>query len=395
MSGPPYFFLSYAHSGPSSEGAVRTTDSEVRRFFVDLSLEVAERAGLAGADSAGFLDQNLPLGADWNAAITNALGRAQVFVPLYSPSYFNKSWPKRERESFKQRLTDAGLAEASARIMPVLWTPFASWEINDEISHAMALGADEPEYLENGMRALSILLEAPYKRLLNRLAMRIVECTELQWLEPSTAPDVGAIAETPPRDAQFVVAVIAPAGDNVPSDQQAPHYGPASKLWRPFVERQAQPVAEYVAGAAERLGSSTIVDGFTEVKEYLSRRPAIVLIDPWIVRTEGGLQSLLAAVDGLELWVPPLLIIDIEDPFYSAESRRLADEVTELMSSAGVRNVRKVSHLEELVNVVPRLITQALSQFLEHRRVRRDPGSPSGRYSLRDMPPSTNGKVDQ
>src|SRR4051794_16905289 len=93
-----HFFLSYAHSAPLSADVRPDTDTDtwVRRCFEDLSGEVGR---LLSRDprGVGFVDYLAEPGADWKAVQTEMLGRAEVFVPLYSPGYFNKSWPMRER----------------------------------------------------------------------------------------------------------------------------------------------------------------------------------------------------------------------------------------------------------------------------------------------------------
>src|SRR4051812_44361657 len=99
------FFLSYAHSAPLATMGDTNSDADVwvRRCFADLSEAVA---GLLGADPAtvGFVDYLVEPGTDLKAMLTEKLGKAEVFVPLYSPGYFNKAWPIRERAVFLERL---------------------------------------------------------------------------------------------------------------------------------------------------------------------------------------------------------------------------------------------------------------------------------------------------
>ncbi|HZM80527.1 MAG TPA: TIR-like protein FxsC [Candidatus Limnocylindrales bacterium] len=392
MSRPPYFYLSYAHSGPSSEDAPVTTDHEVYRFYTELSEAVAREASLPLDSKVGFIDQEIELGADSNAAIATALAAAQVFVPLYSPCYFNKSWPVRERHAFRHRLERLGLP-GTAHQIPVLWTPFLPWEVNEDIRQASMLGHDIPEYLENGVRALSLLtmFESAYQEIRRRLAEYIVEFARGDLLGISPPPDLSTQPEAAPSDAQIVVAVIAPSEEDLPAGRLSRHYGSASRLWRPYAG-QAQPIADYVAATAARLGAVALVGGFAEVSDQFIRRPAILLIDPWIIRTEGGRQALDAVRQAAEQWVAPLLVIDGDEPFRAAESNHLADEVIALMVKSGARKVHKVSRLEEFVNLLPRLITDVLNQFLQHRA--RPDAAPGKRFSLREQPPTINGKVE-
>jgi hypothetical protein len=102
-----YFFLSYAHSAPTSERVWSDADPTVSVFFADLATAVTARARPAEGMEIGFFDQQIPPGADMKAQLCDALGRAEVFVPLYSPGYFAKSWPMREQEAFRGRLRAA------------------------------------------------------------------------------------------------------------------------------------------------------------------------------------------------------------------------------------------------------------------------------------------------
>lgn len=123
-----YFFLSYAHSAPPP-GARADADVWVGQFFADLTDEVRRQARPVAGMRIGFFDQHIPLGADWKAALAEALGDAEVFVPLYSPGYFSRPWALGEQESFRARLAAAGSARLTAgHLTPVLWIPFPPWE---------------------------------------------------------------------------------------------------------------------------------------------------------------------------------------------------------------------------------------------------------------------------
>lgn len=87
----PLFYLSYAHL-PS----VETVDDDLElRFFRDLSTEISNLTDLPPS-ATGFIDAEIPAGADWQATMMRALAEAQVLVPLYSPRYFKSEWCGRE-----------------------------------------------------------------------------------------------------------------------------------------------------------------------------------------------------------------------------------------------------------------------------------------------------------
>src|SRR5512146_290845 len=115
----PYFFLSYAHTLRATERPNTESDRLVRKFFRDLVIAVRLHAAHEPGRIHGFMDQQVPPGAD-KEALSEALGSAQAFVPLCSVNYLDRSLPGREWNCFHQR---AGLAEPQQRILPVLWAP--------------------------------------------------------------------------------------------------------------------------------------------------------------------------------------------------------------------------------------------------------------------------------
>ena len=85
-----YFFLSYAHS-PPLDGSLEEDQPDppnewVRTFFRNLTDAVQLRASPSASLAPGFFDQQIPLGSDWKAVLSDALGTAEVFVPLFSPT---------------------------------------------------------------------------------------------------------------------------------------------------------------------------------------------------------------------------------------------------------------------------------------------------------------------
>src|SRR5690242_1120112 len=114
-----YFFLSYAHPPPTSGQRGPDTDPSVGVFYRDLVAEVDARARPTGPTSIGFYDQQIPSDLDLKALLSEALGSAEVFVPLYSPSYLAMSWPMREQEVFRRRLQVASAVTPDRHIVPV------------------------------------------------------------------------------------------------------------------------------------------------------------------------------------------------------------------------------------------------------------------------------------
>ncbi|MCW6004258.1 TIR domain-containing protein [Micromonospora sp. CPCC 205371] len=366
-----YFFLSYAHPAPSSEYTPADADPWVRVFFEDLCGEVRRHAQPASGMEIGVFDQQLPMGSDVKAALATALSDAQVFVPLYSPDYFSRSWPLREHQSFLDRVAAPGSPDTQRHILPVLWIPFPSWDETPEVRRALALGAGIPAYAENGMRALCML--APYRddytRLLERIAGQIVNLTERLPLHASPAPRLDEVTHAPvPKGADaetpFVVAVTAPAG----------------------TDRQALPFTQHAASTAERLGFRAQVEAYSDGSGLFARAPGVLLIDPWAAAGPGGIQALRAATKDLPDWVVPVVIADRDDPRYDERGARLADEVMDMLTAAGLERAKRVAQVKEFVDIMPNIVTQARRQYLRNARVHPPEGSQTTRPSLRTDP---------
>jgi FxsC-like protein len=386
-----YFFLSYAAGGPMWDGGGAATGGAdpaeadpdpVRGFFNDLSAAVARRANQPDITSVGFYDQNIPVGTDRTKALARAVGTADVLVPLYSPRYLKRSWPKLELQWFRTRLTDAGVLDPDCHIVPVLWTPLRPGRTPDldrEVDLARALGEDSPEYLEKGMRAL--LLTEPrgdaYLRIMDRLAQRIVDCAESGDVLPRTTITVAEDQGVPDEDVRFVIAVLAPSRQDPPRGG-GHRYGAQVVDWHPFDAHPELTIAQHASDVAARLGLSARTGEVAQVLPLLAERPAIVLVDPWILKVHGG-RELVNAVANLPPWVMPLVVVDDSDPRHAAEADDLTAEVINLLETQeDGPSVRVVRRMEGFVDVMPHMITRARARYLR-----------MGNFDLPDDPPAT------
>ncbi|MET0415971.1 MAG: TIR-like protein FxsC [Actinoplanes sp.] len=346
-----YFFLSYAHSAPST-GESADTDHWVRVCYRDLTERVRRYARPSAGLSAGFIDDLIRTGSDWNAALGDALSVAEVFVALYSPGYFNKAWPLRERESFARRLRHIeGAPDKHRHILPVLWIPVFSWQSNADIREALRLGEDVPAYLENGLRALCMLptYRSEYEVILDRMARRIVEVAENSPVGPSWAPPPEDLPGTPAAQTQFVVAVAAPEG----VDQ-----------WRPFGNGQTLPLAQYVAHTAERLGLPSRTVSLADDPRVGGQSAAVVLIDPGVVADPAARDSLAATVRALPEWVLSVVVSSRADDRYAERGGELARLAAGLLGTPAPLPIMLADDLRQFVDQVPMLVTEARRRFL-------------------------------
>ncbi|MEO3923113.1 TIR-like protein FxsC [Micromonosporaceae bacterium B7E4] len=366
-----YFFLSYAHSAPMLEDPRLDPDKWVKVFFDDLSATIRSRISASDERQVGFFDAQLHSGADWEEALTTALGNTQVFVPLYSPAYLSNSWPLGELESFRRRLKASPIAEKYRHIIPVLWIPLPSWDQSAETREALELAGDVPGYAENGLRALCMLASyrAAYQEILGRLATEVTQIAQRYPLPPSRVPKVAEAQHTSLADAQFVVVVAAPTRAEAPADREPGVYTERSEQWRPFGRDQALPAAKYVASTAERLGLATHVTSFADAGDAMVRCPSVLLIDPWVVSDSAGEHDLALVLKRLPRWVIPLVVLNESDPHTATVGTRFADRVARMLGAANRPPAKRVGQLPEFVQIMPELVTEARRQYLKNAPV--------------------------
>ena len=398
-----YFFLSYAHSPPLAGVPAAPPDDWVRLFYRDLSSMVARHASREAELDPGFVDMEIPVGANWKAEIVAALGAAEVFVPMLSPAYLTRSWPWREWAGFERRLLTAGCDHPGRRVVPVLWVPLPSGERPADVDTAMRVAPDDPvPYAESGLLALRRLqpYRSSYKQVVERLAQRIVNIAESEPIGPSQVPDIDQIGspERPVGDASvFNVVVAAPVFGSVPAGADSNAYGKSASEWRPFPGEEAVPLAEYARTVAEQLDFSVhSADVSASAADILQRGPGIVLIDPWYVARDGDRDVLAEFIRDAPSWILPVL-----GPATSAEGQRLAEDVTRMLGSArpsATRQVRRamrgIRTLDEFGRILPFLVTEAGRDYLRHGPIHRSSssGAKVGERAVRAQPDQLYGE---
>jgi FxsC-like protein len=378
-----YFYLSYAHSDPLVGYPEAKPDELVTIFFGDLAAAVRRHAVRLSDTAPGSYDRDIPVGSNWKETIRQALGMTQTFVPLYSVAYIDRSWPGQEWECFRRRMLDAGLADPLERFVPILWTPLPP-QAQDQpgLRAALDLGVGVDEYTENGLRLLRKIdsFRSSYDRIIDLAARKIVEIAETRPIEPLAARDPDEM-ESPfvprPHGTIFVIEIAAPTASTVIAERDPHGYGDRSSDWQPFPEQQI-PLADYAGQVAKQLGFKPEVAEIGTVGKATTsdtRRPGIILIDPWFVSEDGGRLVLEAAVENLPGWVLPMIVLDKPD---DATTQKLADQVREILNAAGAlqtessrRTAKGVTSLKEFVASVGILVAAAERQY--HRRPRGRP----------------------
>jgi FxsC-like protein len=370
-----YFYLSYAHSLPLAVSNIGPPDARVHSFYRDLARAVQRHARLPHL-VAGYFDQELPLGPeDRKRALESAIGAAEVFVPLCSPSYITRSWTGRELACFEQRMTAAGISDPMARVVPVLWTPPQPGQILAEPADAEHLvpSATAADYVENGLVGLMRL--APYRQsyelVVDRLAGRIVRIAEAAPVRPSPVPDISQVQskfKPEPGAAIFIVAVAASSRHEAAYGSNQMTYGPSGSSWRPFEWNLEFSLADYAAVAAEQFSFVAKVAELDETSLF-SRAPGVVLIDPWYAADERHLRTLSRVIEHLPTWIFPVLIPDIRG---GQRVQDLASSIRKLIKTSEFRPdsaelaIGGVRSHSEFVNLMPYLIHDAQRNFLKN-----------------------------
>ena len=375
----PYFFLSYARSDPLAGNPSANPDQLVEEFFTDLTEAVRRHASRRAPLVSGFFDQALPPGSNLKHVLTLALSSVQVFIPLYSVGYLGNSWPGREFACFWQRLENSGFTNPVQRFLPVLWAPLSGVADPPGLREALAAPGAEPDYRENGMRALLKL--RPYRRvydiMVDRLGQQVAELAEsdpMDPVEPSKVPDIEKVESKfgAPLSA-FLIEVAAPE----PPGQ-----------WRPF-PGQELPLAEVARQIVERFSFDPRVGELRPIGKRSERRPGIIVIDPEFIAGEDGRAALGSVAAKLPEWVLPLLVVDQPD---NARTRRLADEVRKILTAvkplpteSARRGALGVESLDEFDSLFPVLVAAAERQYITYHSNHVPSPPPAGRLSLRRL----------
>ena len=360
--GELYFFLSYAHSAAASEQA-REPDPLIPKFFDDLSATIRQVAGQPARRSVGFFDQRIAPGEDVRAKVSEALGSAQVFVPLYSPRYVASLAPLREQAAFRRRLETSRVSEPERHLLPVLWTPFVSWECPEEVERTWRIAPNDSDYRENGLRALSRLrsYRRSYERMTAWIAEQIVSTVRRAPLERSTPPNLDDVQAAGAAGPRFSVTLLSPRGDTtLPAVDRAAR---EQVWWRVDRGPSLAWVASFAAGIAERLGLVPDVAAFDDVADGFRNAPAIVVVDPWVV-AERGANDVAARFAGLPGWVTPVVLDVPPGSPGAARGGQLVAELRAALADAPTLPVTSVHDMPEVSAHFPVLMAKSRRVFL-------------------------------
>jgi FxsC-like protein len=281
-------------------------------------------------------------------------------------------------------------------VVPVLWTPFAPGERSAESSESVRVGGGGLAYAQNGLRALCRLesYREEYLDVVEHIASKIVDIIE--------SPEAGQSPKPPPvtsqivyKPATYVVAVLALTKAHRPAIGSIGSYGESGRMWRPFGQAQAMPIAEYAEIVGQRLGLPTrIVDNIGRTGERL-HGPGVLLIDPWVMEVEAMRHILAEATHHLPAWIKCLVVVGSGDGPSRTRGEVMAQRVVDMLKQSGV-HARYARALTEFDQLMPVLVGESRRAYLKHGLVTPGESSPDGdsrtergRLTPGDQPPLT------
>jgi len=403
----PYFFLSYARTPRQDPSDPSDPDRWVHKLYRDLCEHILNLTN-AQPGSAGFMDRETRPGDEWPRELAQALATCRVFVPLYSPRYFEsrncgKEWFAFARRSLNQR---ARTPHITAPIVPALWVMMSEDDLPDvardiQFSH-QDLGA---RYGTDGFYGIMKVnrYRNDYQLAVLRLAQRIVAVAEQTRIGAERPADYMSLenafgfhgADRGSRQFQIRLTVVAPSTPNLPEGRGPYHYGPTPQEWRPYRPEISQPIADYAAGLATCLGCRPTVGALGEGPGADNEAagpgvPGLFLIDAWATQSPGH-QEQLRRIDELDQpWTGVLLPWNRLDPETAAAEESLREGLARYLSRKLASTPRRwqaaangVPTLEEFGELFAPMAMTMLRRYLRHAPAYPpDDGSPAERPRL-------------
>ncbi|GAA0989054.1 hypothetical protein GCM10009555_072150 [Acrocarpospora macrocephala] len=373
----PYFFLSYAHT--PTHVPHRRANKWVAKLFSDLCEHILQLTNLTDPAQAGFMDIGLRSGHLWQERLAEALATCRVFVPLYSPRYFESLNCGREWTAFARRLSNhvGPDGQAPEAIIPALWTPMAPESLPlaaKEIQFSYEqLGA---RYREEGFYGLAKLAarRTQYQIATWELANRIVFAAQNTWIRPSDRLDFESLPSAfldHQAERLLRLTIVAPDLARLPPERTAYYYGRACEEWNPYrSEDNARSLCSYAVdiaaahGFRARIGS--LADHLPDLRESeKADHPSVMIIDPWAV-THAGFLTALSDFDKLRRgWVSVLVPWNLDDE----QTREREPELRQALEKVlGERltdpHTETVTSFAAFRRALPDALGRATNQFL-------------------------------
>ncbi len=202
----PLFYLSYARARPRAGSLSSDPNQRVRQLFDDLNDHVNNLVYRETGADAGFMDQSIGSGMQWQERVLHAAGTCQVFVALLSPAYLQSEYCALEWNAFAARPVvrrDGASGYGDTSIIPVVWIPPRPDTVPAAINRIQRFAPrrlpDESlvhQYAEDGLYGLLTLGVAGTDGIILRLAQQIVELAYHNRVERLIVPDMTNVPRT-------------------------------------------------------------------------------------------------------------------------------------------------------------------------------------------------------
>jgi hypothetical protein len=182
MDFSPTGFWSYAHSDDENSGG------HVLRLARQLS---AEFRLLTGAELTLFVDrEGLAWGDEWRKKIDTSIHGTTFFIPIITPTYFQREECRRELLLFHRKASASNLGEL---LLPIIFAPINFDENSEDEVLAIVSRLQGEPFAD---RRLDDENSSVYKRAINKLATRLKEVSDaIDERAEVTAPASSALAE--------------------------------------------------------------------------------------------------------------------------------------------------------------------------------------------------------
>lgn len=379
----PYFFLSYART-PMDEDTSGDPNRWVYRLFDHLCEEIFQMTTLRKRSDAGFLDRKMRLGEQWPDEVSKALATCRVFVPLYSPRYFDSEHCGREWSAIQMRLR-AHTSEPPPVIIPIMWVAVDQRSM-PECARLIQFSQEGfwPDYLRHGLYSVAKASSQRHKLLQATfaLARRISQVAELSPLRE--AQDMPRYTTLPNAFAGYRgkrrirVSVVAPHLGNLPNGRNPYYYGMRPHEWNPYRhEDNHQPLAHHVTefarerGIGAEIGPLDLPDG----EDGIPDQPGMMLVDPWIADMPDTYENLRRFGGEITRSYPVVVPWNRKDKETSAAEPRLRRALGEAIPGGqGEPAVHEIGSLDDLRREMPRMLERAFNRYLRTAPVYPPPG---------------------
>ncbi|MGH3630309.1 MAG: TIR-like protein FxsC [Sciscionella sp.] len=387
-----YFFLSYAHTQRLDPDDGSDPDHWVHVFFHDLNHEVSTLARHPRGRVPGFADSDIPLGGIWPDRLSDSIATCAVFVPLFSPGYFDSVYCGREWTAFSDRLQSdyASTSRLKEAVIPVMWQPMTVDSIPPsarriQLSHT-SLGE---EYRRRGMLQLlrQRRFRSEYRTALLAIARQVVSVAENAAPRTATPRAIEALANAfestgdwQPADRRTLrIAVAAPISPRLPRGCDPLAYGSTPAHWRPYQPSHPMSACEIAERIGRALGFHPLVATVDQCPELEldtpPSAPTVLLVDPWAT-ADPTLSRLLERFDEItdeKPWIRLALPWTRPDQTHPDHGVELASGLFRALEHTRRRcrpetpaAVAGLATAEDFGRELPAVISVAERRFLQH-----------------------------